>query len=311
MYIFYTNDLPFKYLSNSGYSSCIFACSEGREKLGRTGCSLFSAIEVALVPFLNSIVRLVVQLSKGVAGGLILPTEKFLQSLGFDTKPVVEALKIIFLAVKQASEQICEALEPLLSNVSQTRLTTDHLYLIRAVVLIGMSYFLVLFIIQMLVRVVRGYKGELSSLEALDMVLKRGHLLIDVRTEKEKFKAGIPSLPENAMKNILFVPIEDLSYKFKGKLRDYRKAEAEVAPIKISYLRRINKSSKLVILDRYGDVAKLVARKRLGSESTSPTTGLAQMFSPTRLISEGAKRIFPSARDIDVAPQMRKLSDDE
>ncbi|MCO5587599.1 hypothetical protein L7F22_041548 [Adiantum nelumboides] len=300
------------------------ALKSANDLLGVFSVKLFAASEVglrALNPFCNSIVSLLVQLSKCVVDGLILPTEKSLQSLGYDTRPTVDALKMFSLAVKQTCKQLFKVLETLFPNISPTRST----YLIRATGIFVAIYLLVPFVIQMLAHAVRGYKGELSALQALDMVLKRGYLLIDIRTEKEKFKSGIPSLPQNVMNSILFVPIEDLSLKFKGQLRDYRRAEAEVAAIKISFLRRINKSSKLVILDRYGDVAKLVARSltRFGFRnswvitdgfdggrgwvqsrlSTAPRAGFAQMFSPTRLISEGAKKIFPSGRDIDITPQ--------
>lgn len=57
-----------------------------------------------------------------------------------------------------------------------------------------------------LVKNVLGYydlAGDLTAPQALDLLTKEDYTLIDVRTEKEKVKSGVPSLPRN-IKNKLF-----------------------------------------------------------------------------------------------------------
>ncbi|GMY15416.1 calcium sensing receptor, chloroplastic isoform X2 [Fagus crenata] len=105
----------------------------------------------------------------------------------------------------------------------------------------------------------RGYKGELTPAQTLDLISTKNHLLIDIRSEKEKNKAGIPRLPSSAKNRMIAIP-EELPSKSKGFFRNVKKVEAENAALKISYLKKINKGSNIVILDSYTDSAKLVAR---------------------------------------------------
>jgi hypothetical protein len=52
----------------------------------------------------------------------------------------------------------------------------------------------------------RGYKGDLSPAQALDMVTSQDYLLIDVRSEKDKGKDGVPQLPSNAKNKLISLP---------------------------------------------------------------------------------------------------------
>ncbi len=45
--------------------------------------------------------------------------------------------------------------------------------------------------------------GDLTAPQALDLLTKEDYTLIDVRTDKEKVKSGVPNLPRN-IKNKLF-----------------------------------------------------------------------------------------------------------
>jgi len=50
------------------------------------------------------------------------------------------------------------------------------------------------------------HTGELTALQALDLLSKEDYTLVDVRSEKEKAKSGLPSLPRNAKNKFLPVP---------------------------------------------------------------------------------------------------------
>jgi hypothetical protein len=99
--------------------------------------------------------------------------------------------------------------------------------------------------------------GDLTAPQALDLLTKEDYTLIDVRTDKEKVKSGVPSLPRNIKNKLFALPIEELSGKLRGQLRNARKVEAEVTAIKISSLKRVNKGSKIVIIDSDGFKAGL------------------------------------------------------
>jgi hypothetical protein len=113
-------------------------------------------------------------------------------------------------------------------------------------------------------------------------------VLIDVRSDKDKAKAGVPQLPSNSKNKLISVPyavlssleastrlsynvlasafsfffiatqkssrccalrLEDLPSKLKGMVRNAKKAEAEIAALKISYLKKIGKGSNVIIMD--------------------------------------------------------------
>ena len=50
------------------------------------------------------------------------------------------------------------------------------------------------------------HAGELTALKALDLLSQEDYVLLDVRSEKEKSKSGVPSLPRNAKNKFLPIP---------------------------------------------------------------------------------------------------------
>ncbi|MCH1922588.1 hypothetical protein L9G15_24565, partial [Shewanella sp. A3A] len=84
------------------------------------------------------------------------------------------------------------------------------------------------------------------------------YVLIDVRTEKDKAKTGVPQLPSNAKNKLISIPLEELPSKTKSMVRNAKQAEAEIAALKISYLKRIGKGSNVIIMDSYCDSSKIV-----------------------------------------------------
>lgn len=303
----------------------------------RSACGIFgmildqiSSFVKAAAPYIQNAFNVGTEILAPVVTFVILQVEKSLQFIGLDTEKAVQVLKAIDVVVKKAIQQTAKALEPVASSILESIQATNSAPLFRAAGVVLLLYFMAPPLFSSVASAARGYKGDFSALQAFDMIIKRDYLLVDVRTEKEKRNSGIPGLPRYAVNKLLFVPVEELSLKFKGQLRDYRKAEAEVAAIKISYLKRINKSSKVLILDRYGDMAKSVARSltKLGIKNTwvvidgfdggrgwiqsrmgttSYSTSIAQILLPSRIISEGAKKIFPSSKDVDISPQSSKL----
>ena len=50
------------------------------------------------------------------------------------------------------------------------------------------------------------YSGALTPAQTLDLVSTKNYLLIDIRSEKEKDKAGIPRLPSSAKSKLISIP---------------------------------------------------------------------------------------------------------
>lgn len=71
----------------------------------------------------------------------------------------------------------------------------------------------------------------------------------------EKLKSTQSFLSEMSLNLIYFVPLDDLlsleelPSKVKNLVRSVKKVEAELVALKISYLKKINKGSNIVILD--------------------------------------------------------------
>lgn len=56
----------------------------------------------------------------------------------------------------------------------------------------------------------------------------------------------------------LFASLEDLPSKLKGLVKSVKKVEAEMAALKASYLKRLNKASNIVILDSWVSISCFV-----------------------------------------------------
>lgn len=179
-----------------------------------------------------------------------------LQGAGVDPAPVLSVAKT---AAEQGTKVI-DAAKPVASATVETIASLapeDYVVAAGAALL---AYLLVPPVWSLVSFSLRGYKGELTPAQALDKVTTQDYVLIDVRSDKDKAKAGVPQLPSNAKNKLISVPLEDLSSKLKGMARNAKKAEAEIAALKISYLKKIGKGSNVVVMDSYNDVSKTVAK---------------------------------------------------
>ena len=48
--------------------------------------------------------------------------------------------------------------------------------------------------------------GELTPAQTLDLMSTKNHIMIDIRSEKDKDKAGIPRLPSGAKNKMIAIP---------------------------------------------------------------------------------------------------------
>ncbi|XP_077237733.1 calcium sensing receptor [Tasmannia lanceolata] len=250
--------------------------------------------------------------------------QEALESAGLDPKPVLSVAKTVIDAAQQAPKVIEEA-KPIASATVETISSSDP----RTIVVTAGALFLTYLILPPLWSVVsfnlRGYKGALTPAQTLDLISTQNHLMVDIRSEKDKSKAGIPRLPSSAKNKMISIPLEELPNKIKGLVRNPKQVEAEIAALKIAYLKRVNKATSIVIMDAYSDVAKITARaltslgfkncwivadgfsgsrgwlqSRLGTDSYN--VSFAEVLSPSRVIPASVQRFGTSSSSLKFLP---------
>lgn len=50
------------------------------------------------------------------------------------------------------------------------------------------------------------FVGDLTPAQTLDLLCTQNYILIDIRSEKDKDKAGIPRLPSGVKNNMVAIP---------------------------------------------------------------------------------------------------------
>lgn len=289
----------------------------------------------AAFPYVQKATDAAVQVAAPIASDVATQADKALKDAGVDTKSVVEAAKTAAVVAGEAAEQTAKVIEgakPVASSTLESIVSADPLFLAGGAGVLLLLYLLAPSLLSSVAYAARGYKGDLSAAQVLDLLTKSDFILIDVRTDKEKSKSGLPSLPRNAKNKFLSIPLEELPGKVKGQIRNSRKVEAEIAAVKISYLKRIGRGSNIILLDSSGDIAKTVAKSlsalgfknawvvvdgfdggkgwvqsRLGTDSN--TTSIAEILSPSRIIPAGTKKLFKttSSEVVDVTPKFNRL----
>ncbi|XP_024368870.1 calcium sensing receptor, chloroplastic [Physcomitrium patens] len=243
---------------------------------------------------------------------------KALQSNGIDTKPALDVAKTAVSVAGEAAgqaEKYIESAQPSISSTLDNVLSSDPLVLATGAGALLLLYFLAPPLLSNVSTAVRGFRGELTAPQALDLLTKQDYVLIDVRSEKEKTKSGVPSLPRNVKNKFLSISVEELAGKLRGQIRNVRKVEAEITALKIASMKRLDKGSNIVIIDSNGDIAKIIAKSLSGlgfknawiiadgfdgrrgwvqSSLGTETNSYAEVV-PSRMNSGGTRRFFSSS----------------
>ncbi|KAL8132564.1 calcium sensing receptor, chloroplastic [Apium graveolens] len=273
---------------------------------------VFGVVSEAVKPGIDAALP-ILQQAGDQAGKYAFPTiseaskkaqEAIMQSSGFDMET---AAKTVADAAQQTTKVI-EVAKPIASSTAETIISTDPVVLAGTGGALFLAYLLLPPVLSVISFNFRGFKGGLTPAQTLDLISTKNYILIDIRSEKDKDKAGIPRLPSSAKNKMISIPLEELPSKIRGLVRDSKKLEAELAAIKVSYLKKISKGSNIVILGTYSDSAKIVAKvltslgfkncwivadgfsgskgwlqSRLGTDSYN--LSFAQVLSPSRIIS--------------------------
>lgn len=217
--------------------------------------ALGEAVKPAL-PVLQSAGEQALKLASPVVSDATKQATEALQGAGVDPAPLLSALKTF----ADAAQPAIGAAKPIASGTVETLGSLGAADYVVAAGAAFLAYLLLPPAWSLVSFSLRGYKGDLSPAQALDMVTSQDYVLIDVRSEKDKGKDGVPQLPSNAKNKLISLPLEELPNKIKGMVRNAKRAEAEIAALKISYLKRIGKGSNIVVMDSYGDSSKIVAK---------------------------------------------------
>lgn len=273
--------------------------------------SLKPAVDAAL-PVLKSAGEEAVKIASPVVYDASRQAKEALQGAGVDPAPVLSAAKTVADAAQQTSKVI-EIAKPIASSTFGAITSSDPSVIATSAGALFLAYLLFPSLWSILSFNFRGYKGDLSPAQTLDLLSSQNYMLIDIRSEKDRNKEGVPRLPSSAKNKMISIPIEELPSKIKGIVRNVKKTEAEIVALKISYLKRIKKGSNIVILDSYSDAAKLVAKTltNLGFKNTwavvdgfsggkgwlqsrlgwdSYNVSVAEVVSPSRIIPAAAAR---------------------
>ncbi|KAK7330227.1 hypothetical protein VNO77_24415 [Canavalia gladiata] len=206
--------------------------------------------------------------------------QEALQNSGVDTEPVLSAAKTVADAAQQTTKVI-DVAKPIASSTVETISSSDPIVIAGTAGALFIAYLLFPPIWSAISFNLRGYKGDLTPAQALDLISTQNYVLVDIRSEKDKDKTGIPRLPSSAKNRMVGIPLEELPSKLRGQVRNVKKLEAEIVALKISYLKKINKGTNVVIIDSYSDIAKIVGRT-LTSLGFSNTWIVADGFSGSK-----------------------------
>ncbi|XP_022885618.1 calcium sensing receptor, chloroplastic [Olea europaea var. sylvestris] len=273
-------------------------------------------VDVAL-PILKQAGEQAVKIASPVVSEFSKKAQETMQSSGIDTQPVISAAKTVADVAQQTTKVIDEA-KPIATSTVETISSSDPVKIVGAGGVLFLAYLLLPPIFSAISLSFRGYKGDLTPAQTLDLMSTKNYLMIDIRSEKDKNKAGVPRLPSSAKNKLISIPLEELPSKIRSLVRNVKKVEAELVGVKISYLKRIGKGSNIVILDSYSDSAKMVARalsnlgfkncwvvtdgfsgskgwlqSRLGIDSYN--LSFAEIVSPSRIIPAASKRFSTSS----------------
>ncbi|KAJ3694789.1 hypothetical protein LUZ60_000166 [Juncus effusus] len=213
------------------------------------------AIDASL-PALQSASQEALKLASPVVSDASNQAKDALQTAGVDASPVLSAAKILV----EATQKAAELAKPIAASTVETITSSDPSVILFSAGGLFLAYLLYPPVWSLVSFNLRGYKGNLSPAQALDMVSTQNYILVDIRSEKDKNKTGVPQLPSASKNRLISVPLEELPNKIKSLVRSTKQVEAEIVALKISYLKRVNKGSNIIIMDSYSDIAKIVGK---------------------------------------------------
>ncbi len=240
--------------------------------------------------------------------------EDFLAGQGLNARVIVDGVK----SAGAAAEGALTGAAPAAEKAASAAAAAGPVALAQAAAALGVLYVVGPPLVRAITTSARGYAGEVSPPAALDAVARGGDaVLIDLRSAREKEAAGLPDLPAGGLGGgggryleVEAAVVEDR--RLRGALRDPGAVERRVTALQVAALKRLGKSTRILLLDRNGGGgAKGVARELAGSLGFKRVYVVAGGFGgwvgaklKTRLASSVSRvEVLPSV----VLPQQRAL----
>ncbi|DBA67880.1 hypothetical protein WJX79_004261 [Trebouxia sp. C0005] len=116
-------------------------------------------------------------------------------------------------------------------------------------------------VLKLLFGSLRGHAGEINPAAALDAVATGGNVVIvDIRTSRKKQSGGVPDLPfDNRLIEVEYAEIVDR--KVQGQLQNVGAIERQVTALQIASLKKVNKRTQILLLDKNGSTSKAIAKE--------------------------------------------------
>ncbi|KAL3132062.1 hypothetical protein ABBQ32_008676 [Trebouxia sp. C0010 RCD-2024] len=183
--------------------------------------------------------------------------QKFLTSQGVNSPAIAEKAGKATTVAEGAFNQAKPSLTSSLTSLSSRDPGTLAEYALGAVVI----YYLGPPFLKGLLGAFRGYAGEISPAAALDAVACDGNTyIVDIRTQREKENGGLPDLPSgNRLIEVEYAEIEDR--KVRNQLQNVSAIERQVTALQIASLKKVNKRSQILLLDKNGSTSKVIAKE--------------------------------------------------
>jgi len=186
---------------------------------------------------------------------------KFLQTTGVDTK----ALEASTNEVGKTANDAFAYVSPVLNKAYTFVTTSDSETLLKGGAAVVGTYYLLPVAFKVLVGSLRGFSGEISPAKAIDTVmLQDDACLIDLRSAKEKAATGVPDVPGSAKGRFLELEGAAIERRLRGQLSRPESVECQITALEIKALKRVNKNSMILLLDRNGSTSKDVAKVLAG-----------------------------------------------
>jgi len=189
-------------------------------------------------------------LSSGVSS-----LDSYISSQGVDVAPVKSA----FNTVVSEAPEAAKAVTPFLQSFFQAVMNSEPATLAEYLVFIYLAYLLLPFAGAQLGKTLRGYAGELSPPEALDMLMKDGNsVILDIRTQEEQEAKGILDLPNKSRKQLINMERTVLE---RGQFTNNFATEAQITAVQAAALKSTKQGKNLIVLDQTNKQAKAVAKE--------------------------------------------------
>lgn len=183
--------------------------------------------------------------------------QKFLSSNGVNTPAIASKAGKATTAAEGAFQQAKPGLSSSLTSLASRDPGTLAEYALGAIVF----YYLAPPLFKGLSGAIRGYGRDISPAAALDLVAGGGNIVIvDIRSDREKENGGVPDLPSgNRLIEVEYAEIQDR--KVRGQLSNVGAIERQVTALQIASLKRVNKRTQILLLDKNGSTSKVIARE--------------------------------------------------